>query len=78
MNLFELDALDTARHSFFIRRLEKVQDFWICQMIVDGIPRREFLEPHENIVSAGIRPYSYEFETYMKSQSLSMPEEHRG
>jgi hypothetical protein len=74
LGLADIDALETAGHSFIIKKLEKVYDFWVCQMIVDGKPRREFIEPHQNIVEAGIRPYTYEFESYMKSQSLSMPE----
>jgi hypothetical protein len=78
LDLQAIDAFETRSHSFVIRKLEKVYDFWICQMVVDGVPRKEFIEPHQNIVEAGLRPYSYEFERYMQSQSLSMPEVNHG
>jgi hypothetical protein len=66
----ELDTLETSSHIFEIIRLEKVSDFWRCQMAIDGIKAPEFIEPHAHVAEM----HSDEFLTYMKSQSLGMLE----
>lgn len=66
----ELDNLETKSHTFEIILLEKQNDFWRCQMAIDGMLSPEFIEPHAHVVEMN----SEEFLTYMKSQSLGMLE----
>ena len=69
MNIRELDIFETAGHTFDIVRLEKNSNFWICQIAIDGVLRKEFLEPAENVADLNSR----EFETYIKAQAIGMP-----
>lgn len=66
----ELDSLETSSHVFEIIRLEKVSDFWLCQMAIDGRVSPEFIEPHAHVVELN----GEDFLNYMKSQSLGMLE----
>ena len=69
MNLAELSRYEIEGHNFHRIRLEKQFDWWVCQYVIDGVKREEFLEPASNVASLS----SDDFETYMKAQSLAMP-----